>query len=122
VRKNKNYDKYKQAPNLPTLCNINPRSLYNKKTEFCTFIEQENIDKAFISETWERKTKLLMILLTLKIFILLQMFLKEMVVGATCNRHQSRKIYNKRAYKHHNTRTMGGRSCMGIAHTQKCFT
>ena len=42
---------------MPTLCNINPRSLYNKKTEFCTFIEQENIDIAFISETWEKENE-----------------------------------------------------------------
>ena len=59
MRKNKNYDKYKQALNLPTLCNINPRSLYNKRTEFCTFIEQESIDIAFISETWERENETL---------------------------------------------------------------
>ena len=40
--------------NLPTLCNINPRSLYNKLNEFHTFVEQEELDCIFISESWER--------------------------------------------------------------------
>ena len=59
MKKHKNSDKFKQALHLPTLCNINPRSLYNKKSEFCTFIEQESIDVAFISETWEKENETL---------------------------------------------------------------
>ena len=59
MKKYKNTDKFKQALVLPTVCNINPRSLYNKRSEFCTFIEQENIDVAFISETWENETETL---------------------------------------------------------------
>ena len=56
---NKLTNKFRQALTLPTLCNINPRSLYNKKNEFTTFIEQENIDVAFISETWETENETL---------------------------------------------------------------
>ena len=59
MKKHKNSDKFKQALHLPTLCNINPRSLYNKKSEFRTFIEQESIDVAFISETWEKENETL---------------------------------------------------------------
>ena len=40
--------------NLPSFCNINPRSLYNKLSEFHTFVEQEELDCIFISESWER--------------------------------------------------------------------
>ena len=44
---------------LPTICNMNPRSLYNKKKEFHAFIENMNIDVAFISETWETEKETL---------------------------------------------------------------
>ena len=40
---------------LPTLCNINPRSVYNKIDEFNTFIKEEDVDVAFLSESWERE-------------------------------------------------------------------
>ena len=59
MKKYKNSDKFEQALVLPTVCNINPRSLYNKRSEFCTFIEQENIDVAFISESWENENETL---------------------------------------------------------------
>ena len=51
----KRSDKQVQAFNLPTLCNINPRSIYNKIDEFHTFVEQEDLDVIFISESWERE-------------------------------------------------------------------
>ena len=34
--------------------NLNPRSIYNKVDEFCTFVEEEDIDIVFISESHER--------------------------------------------------------------------
>ena len=40
---------------LPTRVNINPRSLYNKVDEFCTFVKMESVDVVFVSETWERE-------------------------------------------------------------------
>ena len=46
-----------QALNLPVVANINPRSVYNKVDEFHTFVEQENIDLVFMSESWEREEK-----------------------------------------------------------------
>ena len=45
----------KQALVLPTICNINPRSIYNKLQEFITFVEEEKVDCAFLSESWERE-------------------------------------------------------------------
>ena len=34
--------------------NLNPRSVYNKIDEFHTFVEQEEVDLIFMSESWER--------------------------------------------------------------------
>ena len=39
---------------MPVICNINPRSIYNKKNEFETFVEEENCDLILMSESWER--------------------------------------------------------------------
>ena len=44
-----------QALSLPTLCNMNPRSVYNKLDEFHTFVKEEEVDVLFISESWERE-------------------------------------------------------------------
>ena len=43
-----------QALSLPTLCNINPRSVYNKLDEFHTLVKEEELDCIFMSESWER--------------------------------------------------------------------
>ena len=40
---------------MPILCNMNPRSIYNKKNEFCDFVKEEQCDVIFISESWERE-------------------------------------------------------------------
>ena len=48
-----------QTINLPKIANINPRSIYNKVSEFETFVEQEEIDIVFMSESWEREEKTL---------------------------------------------------------------
>ena len=46
-----------QTINLPKLANINPRSIYNKVSEFETFVKQEEIDIVLMSEAWEREEK-----------------------------------------------------------------
>ena len=43
-----------EALTLPTVVNINPRSLNNKVESFKTYMEEEDIDLAFISESHER--------------------------------------------------------------------
>ena len=48
-----------QALNLPVIANINPRSVYNKVKEFHAFVEEEEIDVVFMSESWEREDKTL---------------------------------------------------------------
>lgn len=48
-------NRFEQALNLPTICNINPRSIYNKADEFHTLVEEEELDLIFISESWERE-------------------------------------------------------------------
>ena len=44
-----------EAENLPKVLNINPRSIYNVKEEFSTFIKEETVDLICISESWERE-------------------------------------------------------------------
>ena len=46
--------KIEQSIFLPKLMNINPRSIYNKIDEFVTFVEEEEIDLVFMSESHER--------------------------------------------------------------------
>ena len=47
-------NKFMQALSLPTICNMNPRSVYNKVEEFHTFVEEEVVDLLLMSESWER--------------------------------------------------------------------
>ena len=54
-RSNKNI----QALCLPTICNMNPRSVYNKADEFHIFVEEEEVDLLLMSESWERDNKTL---------------------------------------------------------------
>ena len=44
-----------KALNLPKVLNLNPRSIYNKKEEFVTFVKEEEVDLVCISESWERE-------------------------------------------------------------------
>ena len=46
-----------QAQALPTIMNINPRSIYNKVNEFLTLVEQYQANLIFLSETWDRIEK-----------------------------------------------------------------
>ena len=49
--------KLSQALNLPKVMNLNPRSAMNKIVELETFIKEEEIDLAFISERHDRENK-----------------------------------------------------------------
>ena len=51
--KMKKSSKVYQALSLPTLCNMNPRSVYNKLDEFHTFVKEEQLDCIFMSESLE---------------------------------------------------------------------
>ena len=57
-----------QALKLPKVLNVNPRSIYNKKNEFCTFIDEQMIELACISESFERENLTLEKLLKLENF------------------------------------------------------
>ena len=50
----KRSNKLVQALQLPTIMNVNPRSIYNKIAEFHTFVDEEKVDCVFMSESWER--------------------------------------------------------------------
>ena len=43
-----------EAVNLPIVVALNPRSLYNKKNEFSTLIDQTEAGICSVSETWDR--------------------------------------------------------------------
>ena len=47
--------KSNQSFQLPIICNMNPRSVYNKVDEFHDFMEEEMVDLLFMSESWERE-------------------------------------------------------------------
>ena len=49
-----------EALSLATLCNMNPRSVYNKVEEFHEFVKNEDVDIVFMSESWERENKTLL--------------------------------------------------------------
>ena len=40
---------------MPSICNINPRSIYNKNIEFETLVKEEELDCIFMSESFERE-------------------------------------------------------------------
>ena len=50
----KRNNKLLEASYLPVVINLNPRSLYNKKEEFKTLIEQSEAGICCISESWDR--------------------------------------------------------------------
>ena len=54
-----------QSVSLPTVMNINPRSIYNKSDEFPLLLEQYEADIICMSESWEQKDKSLEQLLDL---------------------------------------------------------
>ena len=59
MKNTNNNNKLIQALELPVIANINPRSVYNKIDEFHAFVEQEEVDVLFMSESWERENKTL---------------------------------------------------------------
>ena len=52
-------NKVVEASFLPTVLNLNPRSIYNKVEEFKTFVEEHEIDLVCLSESWEREKETL---------------------------------------------------------------
>ena len=51
----KRSNKVVQALQLPKVLNLNPRSIYNKKKEFVTFVKEEEVDLICLSESWEKE-------------------------------------------------------------------
>ena len=48
-------NKLGQALDLPVVLNVNPRSIYNKKSEFRTLVNEHSVDLICMSESWERE-------------------------------------------------------------------
>ena len=51
----KRSNKLFEALNLPSVLNLNPRSIYNKIEEFVTFVKEKEVDLVCMSESWERE-------------------------------------------------------------------
>ena len=64
VRTIQRSNKVGQALHLPSVMNVNPRSVYNKHEELQALIIEEDIDCTFLSESWERPDLTLEQLLT----------------------------------------------------------
>ena len=52
----KRNNKLLTAVQLPVVVNLNPRSIYNKRDEFRTMMEQLSVGVCFISESWDRES------------------------------------------------------------------
>ena len=57
TKPNKRDLKLLKASSLPLIALLNARSLYNKNSNFKTFVTELGIEAAIISETWEREDK-----------------------------------------------------------------
>ena len=55
VKTVKRSNKQIEALMLPTVININPRSIYNKLDEFHTLVQDLDADLVCMSESWERE-------------------------------------------------------------------
>jgi hypothetical protein len=55
IRTIKRSNKQLEALLLPTVININPRSIYNKLDEFHTLVQDLDVDLVCMSESWERE-------------------------------------------------------------------
>ena len=51
----KRSNKVLEALELPSVLNLNPRSVYNKVDEFHTLVKELKVDLLFMSESWERE-------------------------------------------------------------------
>ena len=52
-------NKLLHALDLPTIINLNPRSVYNKINEFHALVKEEEVDVIFMSKSWERENQTL---------------------------------------------------------------
>ena len=55
----KRSNKAVQALDLPSVLNLNPRSVYNKVDEFHSLVNELQVDLLFMSESWERENQTL---------------------------------------------------------------
>ena len=55
----KRSNKVLEALDLPSVLNLNPRSVYNKVDEFHSLVQELQVDLLFMSESWERENKTL---------------------------------------------------------------
>ena len=85
------------AINLPTVININPRSVYNKIDEFHKMVEQYEADLIIMSESWERENEKLDEIIKLEGFeIITNVVQRENRGGKPAIIVDSKKFYIKR--------------------------
>lgn len=69
------------ALNLPTVVNLNPRSVYNKVNEFHDMMDQYEVDLCLMSESWERDNLSLREIITLENFDVVTNVVQRQNVG-----------------------------------------
>ena len=77
----KRSNKIVHALNLPTVINLNPRSVYNKIDEFHVLVKEEEADVIFMSESWERENKTLDEIISLEDHVVISNFHQRHGVG-----------------------------------------
>ena len=94
--------------NLPVIANINPRSIYNKIKEFHTFVEQEEIDVVFMSESWEREHLQLEEIIKLKNHsIVSNVFQRQGMGGRPAIIVDKKQVFNAKLNQHNDKHQMG---------------
>ena len=92
----KRSNKELEALALPTLANLNPRSLYNKINKFQEFVQSEDVDIVFLSKTWERQNKTLSEIIDLEDYVVISNVYQREGVGGRPALIVNNKKYNVR--------------------------
>ena len=74
-------NKLVHALDLPSVLNLNPRSVYNKIDEFYTLVQEEEADVVFMSESWERENQTLDQIINLKDHVVISNVYQRLGVG-----------------------------------------
>ena len=93
-----NSKKVVTASQLPVVVNLNPRSIYNKKNEFKTMMEQLEVDCCTISESWDKDDESLENILYMDGYQIVESVLqRKRKGGKTCFGYQEGQVFYQRA-------------------------
>ena len=90
----KRSNKLVQALKLPKVLNLNPRGIYNKLSEFETFVKEESVELICMSESFEREEKTLEKLINIEDFEVISNFYQRKGKGGRPAVIVSKKNFN----------------------------